>query len=81
MALGYEKINTSAARSKRRGGSGPATPRPSVTPAGVVFNHRSFGRGVTAEAFVSQSDVVLCEFAKGFEVAVSAKLIEAGRVA
>jgi hypothetical protein len=69
MAVGYHKLNSSAARSKRHpSGSGPASTEFKVTPRGVRIWSPMYGFGITGGEFVSSIDLVPCEFESGYVV-------------
>lgn len=68
MAVGYHKINTSAARSKRRDKYDPKSRAPVITPAKTRFTDPTYGPGATAEGFVSDCDTVSCLFDSGAKV-------------
>ena len=66
MAVGYHKLNSSAARSKNRAGNRcNDSPRPVVVAAGASFNHPMFGLVKTMSDFVSDRDVVECISTQG----------------
>lgn len=65
MAVGYEKINTSAARSKRRLNQNVSSRPVVVEPSGVTVRCPTFGIGVTQEEFVSDCDSVRVKFESG----------------
>lgn len=65
MAVGYHRINSSAARAKIRAGKGdPGTQKPMAlcVMSGEKVWSPSYGEGVTLEDFVSDSDKVKCRF-------------------
>jgi hypothetical protein len=68
MAVGYEKLNTSAARSKRSARQEIPRDRITVTNAGALIWDATYGFGKTLESFVSDCDKVKCEFESGFVV-------------
>jgi hypothetical protein len=68
MAVGYHKLNTSAARSRRPAVRAVDAPRPVVTRAGTKIYHSVYGHGVISEDFVSDCDKVRCAFGSGAEV-------------
>lgn len=68
MAVGYERINTSAARSKRRAADEIPRDKIQVVAAGAKVWFPIYGNGVTADAFVSDCDKVLCRYDSGLEV-------------
>lgn len=64
MAVGYHKINTSAARGARR--SSPRNEASiTITNSGQKFSHPIYGDIETLEPFVSDRDNVRCISAKG----------------
>jgi len=78
MAIGYEKINTSAARSRRKLADEIPKTKIIVTPAGVAISHPIYGDGKTLNAFVSDSDGVRCEFENGYIVSLRGGAVRAG---
>lgn len=68
MAVGYEKLNTSGARAKRRGLKEIPRDKITVTAAGALTWDATYGFGKTLESFVSDCDSVRCEFDSGFVV-------------
>lgn len=80
MAVGYERLNTSAARS--RGIQRKEIPRDKivVTKAGAKIWDATYGYGVTREEFVSNSDNVQCEFASGYNVTLRGGAVRIGIV-
>lgn len=68
MAIGYEKINTSAARAKRRSAQEIPREKIDVVAAGALVWFPVYGNGITADAFVSDCDKVLCRYDSGVEV-------------
>ncbi len=78
MAVGYEKLNTSGARSKRRGKQ--EIPRDDITvvDAGAQIWDASYGSGITLESFVSDSDKVKCEFERGYVVTLRGCAVRLG---
>ena len=64
MAVGYHKINTSAARSGRRNTGGAYT-RPPIVEAGLGFKHPIYGDVLTMQDFVSDRDCVECRCTHG----------------
>lgn len=65
MAVGYEKLNTSAARSNRKSRREDSGDQFVITPKGHRFCHPVFREGVTMEEFVSDCDRVKCQFDNG----------------
>lgn len=63
MAVGYHKLNTSAARSKRR--HAKEIDRPVIHERGLRFSHPIYGEVTTMEDFVSDRDVVECVSTQG----------------
>lgn len=80
MAVGYERLNTSAARSKRV--SAKEIPRSSITitPAGARLLDPTYGAGTTLEEFVSESDSVRCRFDSGVIVTLRGSAVRCGIV-
>lgn len=68
MAIGYEKINTSAARAKKRMAQEISRDKIDVVASGALVWFPIYGNGVTADAFVSDCDKVLCIYDSGLEV-------------
>lgn len=68
MAIGYERINTSAARGKKRRADEIPARNIVVTNAGALLWHPIYGNGVLSESFVSDCDKALCLFDSGYEV-------------
>jgi hypothetical protein len=71
MAIGYERLNSSAARSKRRSrrsSGGGLCDGVVVTKAGEEMWDPIYGYGKTTEEFVSDCDSVKCEFESGYVV-------------
>jgi hypothetical protein len=61
MAVGYHKLNSSAARSRRSAANNAGqSPAPPVVPAGTAFNDPTYGACSTIQDFVSDSDTVEC---------------------
>lgn len=63
MAVGYHKLNTSAARSKRR--HAKEIDRPVIQERGLRFSHPTYGEVTTMGDFVSDRDVVPCKSTSG----------------
>jgi len=78
MAVGYEKLNTSGARAKRRAGREIPRDQITVTPAGVDIWDATYGHGKTTEAFVSDCDNVKCEFEPGYVVTLRGGAVRCG---
>jgi hypothetical protein len=78
MAVGYEKLNTSGARAKRRTQREIPRDQITVTPAGVAIWDATYGNGNTMEAFVSDCDKVKCEFASGYVVTLRGGSVRCG---
>jgi len=62
MAVGYHKINTSAARSKKRASNETVKTNYTVTDKYLAIDHPIYGKGKTIESFVSDADMVSCQF-------------------
>lgn len=62
MAVGYERLNTSAARSKRVAVAEIDRSKISVIDKGCKIWDATYKSGITIEAFVSDSDTVRCQF-------------------
>lgn len=77
MAVGYHKINTSAARSRRRAALDSAAEF-KVTPSGTKLLDPIHRNGVTKEDFVSDSDNVKCEFDSGVTVVMKGRAVRCG---
>lgn len=79
MAVGYHKLNTSAARSNR-GRSIQEIPRDriEITPVGAEFWDATFGNGRVLEEFVSECDMVRCRFDSGYEVTMRGGAVRIG---
>lgn len=78
MAVGYEKLNTSAARSRRTEKNEIPRDRIRVEPKGVLIWDATYGFGKTIEPFVSDSDKVQCEFDSGFVVILRGGAVRCG---
>lgn len=65
MAVGYERINTSAARSKRVSRDEIPRDKIIVVKSGLTVFSDDHGKGITLEEFVSDSDRVKCQFPSG----------------
>lgn len=78
MAIGYEKLNTSAARSKRANRDEIPRDRITVTNAGALLWDATYGFGKTLESFVSDCDKVKCEFESGYVVTMRGSAVRAG---
>lgn len=78
MAVGYEKLNTSAARSKRAVRNEIPRDQISVTSAGALIWDATYGAGKTLEAFVSDCDKVKCEFESGYVVTLRGGSVRCG---
>lgn len=78
MAVGYEKLNTSGARSKRRGKREIPRDEITVTNAGALVWDATYGFGKTLEAFVSDCDKVKCEFDSGYVVTLHGGAVRGG---
>jgi len=68
MALGFEKINTSAARAKSTGKNEIPRDKLIVTPKGTRFYNATYKHGVTVDDFISNSDKVRCLMDSGYEI-------------
>lgn len=78
MAVGYEKINTSAARAKRRNNEEIPREKIIVTPKNTKLLDAVYGQGVTLEDFVSDCDNVRCEFDNGYIVTLRGGAVRCG---
>jgi len=79
MAVGYHKLNTSAARSRRRSARDEIPrDRIEITPAGSLLWDPLFGNGTTLEDFVDDSDNVKCKFDSGFTVVLRGGAVRIG---
>ena len=78
MALGYEKINTSAARAKRRAADEIPREKITITPKKTRLRDPVYGDGVTLEDFVSDCDNVRCEFNCGYIVTLRGGAVRCG---
>lgn len=72
MAVGYHKINSSAARSKIKAGKSEsgsvAVGQVKCRQSGSKIWSASYGWGVCMEDFVSDSDKVRCQYESGYTV-------------
>ena len=78
MAVGYEKLNTSAARTNRRIQREIPRDQITVTNAGEQIWDATYGFGKTLEAFVSDCDNVKCEFECGYVVTLRGGAVRCG---
>lgn len=78
MAIGYEKLNTSGARSKRREQREIPRDEIVVIGSGALIWDATYGSGKTMEAFVSDCDSVKCEFESGFVVTLRGGSVRGG---
>lgn len=78
MAVGYEKLNTSGARSKRRSQREIPRDKMTITNAGEQIWDATYGRGKTLESFVSDCDKVRCEFESGYIVTMRGGAVRCG---
>ena len=78
MAVGYEKLNTSGARSKRKSKRGIPREQITVTSSGALIWDATYGLGKTLESFVSDCDKVKCEFESGFIVTLRGGAVRCG---
>ncbi len=78
MAVGYEKLNTSGARSNRKAAQEIPRDKITVTPEGVLIWDATFGLGKTLEPFVSDCDKVRCEFESGYTVTLRGGAVRFG---
>lgn len=68
MAIGYHKINTSAARAKRRAPRENVEQQRCVMVAGTKIHCPTYGDGVTLEDFIADSDLCRVQFPVGVVV-------------
>lgn len=68
MAVGYHKLNSSAARARRKTADSAPAAAVTVTRIGTFVSHPEYGQGETLEEFVADSDRVRCRFHDGREV-------------
>lgn len=78
MAVGYEKLNTSVARSKRRKQREILRDQITVVGAGARIWDATYGSGKTLESFVSDCDKVKCEFESGYVVTLTGGAVRLG---
>ena len=78
MAVGYEKLNTSGARAKRRAQREIPRDQIVITNAGAPVWDATYGNGKTLEAFVSDCDNVKCEFESGYVVTLRGGAVRFG---
>lgn len=78
MAVGYEKLNTSGARAKRRGRDEIPREKIKVVDSGALIWDATYGEGKTLEAFVSDCDRVNCSFESGYIVTLLGSAVRCG---